>query len=534
MNGNYKDKNNILIKFYKNINKIYNSILHNLFILLIILIIIISLFLCIIIYEFQLLNNKFNCKFDNTYNIHLPILLYKKNFFNVKGKIECSKIIKQIYITIIDKDQFNVENKVSYNLFSNLIYLDKYNNKILFEQLLPGEKIFNITIIDIKNNIFTIIKNFTILGMAKEPLHMTNYCKIYSSGSKFQINSIINSFNNLQNSFNNGTIIIKIPNSKKIDGLYLKFFHSKNNYTIESYSKYRILLNYYDSSGYPMLHKYFKLNEDTKEIIIKLDGNPKYKGITSLRIYEKNKVGISVQQWKSPDKCNLMLISAHRDDELLFFGGNIPYYLFVKNKKVCTVFMSGTDIIRMREALSSQWSIGVKNYPIFMGFKGGFHNGINGTLKDWGGEEYVISKIVEIIRKYKPEVIVTHDIKGEYGHPSHKTTSYLVQKAINLTSNKNLFIESYYNYGIHQVQKLYLHLYKENEIIMNWDLRLPSLDYRTPFEVACIGYDKYYSQHKLFRMSGRFAKKYNNSKYGLKYSNVGKDIKKNDFFENIK
>ena len=132
MNGNFKDKNNILNKFYKNINKIYNCILHNLSILLIILIIIISLFLYIIIYEFQLLDNKFNCKFDDTYNIHLPILLYKKNFFNVTGKIECSKIIQQIYITIVDRDQFNVENKLSYNLFSNLI--NYYLNNFLLEK----------------------------------------------------------------------------------------------------------------------------------------------------------------------------------------------------------------------------------------------------------------------------------------------------------------------------------------------------------------------------------------------------------------
>lgn len=33
-----------------------------------------------------------------------------------------------------------------------------------------------------------------------------------------------------------------------------------------------------------------------------------------------------------------------------------------------------------------------------MGFQGGYHDGITGTLKDWGGEDYVMEKLVEKIR----------------------------------------------------------------------------------------------------------------------------------------
>lgn len=93
----------------------------------------------------------------------------------------------------------------------------------------------------------------------------------------------------------------------------------------------------------------------------------------------------------------------------------------------------------------------IKNFPIFMEFSGGLYKGIYGTIKDWGGEENVLSKIVEIIRHYKPDVIVTHDIKGEYGHPTHRTVPFLVKKDIKIASDKNKFIYSYINDGIHEV-----------------------------------------------------------------------------------
>ena len=68
---------------------------------------------------------------------------------------------------------------------------------------------------------------------------------------------------------------------------------------------------------------------------------------------------------------------------------------------------------------------------------------------------------------------------------------------------------------------------------MNWNESSPLLDRKTPFEVALVGYDKYYSQHKYFRMNGKRVRKYPNYKYELIYTIVGNDIKKNDFFENI-
>ena len=84
---------------------------------------------------------------------------------------------------------------------------------------------------------------------------MTNYCKIEVKESNFDINNIINSSENNNNTFYNGTINIRIPKSKKIDGILIKFYQENNNYTVLSYSKDRKLINYFNNSEYPMLHK---------------------------------------------------------------------------------------------------------------------------------------------------------------------------------------------------------------------------------------------------------------------------------------
>ena len=477
-----------------------------------------------------LINGKLDCRL---YNANFPKILNNNSNYNISGRFYCSNIIKKLVISVIDRDQFDCLNMITKKINSKSINLQDYSYKIHFNKILPGEKLLKITFIDTHNNIYYFSRNYTVLGRAKEPIHMTNYCKIEVKESNFDINNIINSSENNNNTFYNGTINIRIPKSKKIDGILIKFYQENNNYTVLSYSKDRKLINYFNNSEYPMLHKYFKLSEETSDIKIIIRGNKKQKGICLLRIYEKNKVGFSVEQWKPPEKSDLMVVSSHRDDELLYFGGTIPYYSFIKKKKICTVFMSGNDIIRLREALSSQWSMGIKNYPIFMGFEGGNHLNINRTLNIWGGEEFVIGKMVEKIRQYKPGVIVTHDLKGEYGHPSHRTTTLVVRKAILFAANPNKFKYSYNIYGTHEAKKLYIHLYKRNQVIMNWHKRSYLINYKTPFELACIGYDKYYSQHKRFGMTFKKVKKYPNYLYGLIYTKVGKDIEKNDFFENI-
>ena len=149
-----------------------------------------------------------------------------------------------------------------------------------------------------------------------------------------------------------------------------------------------------------------------------------------------------------------------------------------------------------------------------------------------------------MIRRFKPQVLVGHDEKGEYSHGQHILNTHLLKQAIS-KANESSFDESSYNqYGNWQISKLYLHLYEENQIVMDYDAPLDYFNGKTAYEVSKEGYSKHLSQQWTWFtgwINGKNSsykkateiKTYSPLKYGLYYSNVGADIQKNDMFENI-
>ena len=60
-----------------------------------------------------------------------------------------------------------------------------------------------------------------------------------------------------------------------------------------------------------------------------------------------------VQQWEpTPKKADLLLLVAHPDDELIFFGGTIPTYAVEKNMNVVVAYMSYSNTTRRSEPVS--------------------------------------------------------------------------------------------------------------------------------------------------------------------------------------
>ena len=82
------------------------------------------------------------------------------------------------------------------------------------------------------------------------------------------------------------------------------------------------------------------------------------------------------------------------------------------------------------------------------------------------------------------------------------------------------------------MKKVYLHLYKENQIEMDWDQPLSPDSPISPMFLAQEAFDKHRSQQRAYSMT-REAKTYNNRLFGLYYSAVGPDENKNDFFEHL-
>ena len=74
---------------------------------------------------------------------------------------------------------------------------------------------------------------------------------------------------------------------------------------------------------------------------------------------------------------NVLVIAAHPDDELLFFGGTIPDSGVERGLSVVVAYMSYSNTTRKSELLNGLWSMGVRNYPVI----GNFHDLYRGTLE---------------------------------------------------------------------------------------------------------------------------------------------------------
>lgn len=296
------------------------------------------------------------------------------------------------------------------------------------------------------------------------------------------------------------------------------------------------------------LHEYINTEEMlSNEYQIKYNGTVK---ISEISMYSSGELPDDVEIWNLPhENADLVLFSTHSDDEQLFFLGLIPTYI-AKGAKVQVVYFThhNDNPKRLHEQLHGLYAIGVRNYPITGIIPDAWSETLEGALNNLKkanlNEEDAINFQVEMIRKFKPLVVVGHDEKGEYSHGQHILNTYTLKKALLLANDENYHNESKNKYGVWDTPKVYLHLYKENEIIMDYDTPLEYFNNKTAYQIAKIGYSKHKSQQWTWFtewLNGKNneytksidIKTYSPNKYGLYKSTVGEDKEKNDMFENL-
>lgn len=136
-----------------------------------------------------------------------------------------------------------------------------------------------------------------------------------------------------------------------------------------------------------------------------------------------------------------------------------------------------------------------------------------------------------LVRRLKPEVLLSHDLKGEYGHPAHIVTAYAALEAAQKAADPDYHPSSAEAYGVWELPKLYLHLYPERELTMDWSVKSDALGGRSPIEVTQEAFEHHRSQKQTWAVE--IGGKYCNARFGLAHSRVGDDVQKNDFFEHI-
>ena len=281
------------------------------------------------------------------------------------------------------------------------------------------------------------------------------------------------------------------------------------------------------------LNDYLPLPEGTTRFrVANAPGEQRHFNLVELRIWGAGELPAEVQQWNPPAvKADLMLLAAHPDDEVLWFGGALPTYAGEQGKvcQVCMMVPSGGA--RRLELLDCLWTCGVKHYPVW----GNFADAFSGTLKKqytrWNKNK-VYDLVTGWIRRFQPEVLLTHDVKGEYGHGGHRVCADAAMTCLKTAANAKKYPKSAKEYGVWDVPKCYLHLYPENRVEMDWRQPLAAFGGKTGFEVAEEAFRCHVSQQKTDYRVEDWGD-HSCSLFGLYRSLVGPDVEGKDFFENI-
>ncbi|MBQ8828268.1 MAG: hypothetical protein IJZ90_03925, partial [Clostridia bacterium] len=153
-----------------------------------------------------------------------------------------------------------------------------------------------------------------------------------------------------------------------------------------------------------------------------------------------------VQVWDDPcKKADIMLCSTHSDDEQLFFLGILPYYAGELGLNVQVVyFVNHNDAeSRPHELLNGLWTVGVRNYPMIGEAPDLYSENLDDAIAgfaDYGySEDFFIEYQVEAIRRFKPLVVIGHDVNGEYSHGAHILNTHTLRQALEISNDASVY-----------------------------------------------------------------------------------------------
>ena len=306
-----------------------------------------------------------------------------------------------------------------------------------------------------------------------------------------------------QTSGKGSQITVTAKDGSPIGAIYVKWNKAVSPYTLITDTEKL------SCGTYGFLHEFIALDNPSQSVTFSLpEENPM--GIYEIRLFSDNNVPEDVQVWEPVcERPDILLISSHSDDEILFMGGIIPTYV-PQGARVQVAYMTefwSTTPVREHEKLDGLWTDGLRTYPICGNFKDVYVDDLADAEKRYDLDA-LTAFVVECIDRFEPQIVVTHDFKGEYGHGFHQITAKAVAQALEQAS--------------YDVPKAYFHLYPENKIRMDLNVPIDAMGGKTALEIAKAAYLQHKSQQWCwFYVSDTY--KYSCAEFGLYKTTVGPD-----------
>ena len=330
--------------------------------------------------------------------------------------------------------------------------------------------------------------------------------------------------------------VITLTAEQEIDSLYIIFGSYPGEWTLRTVGGEQRC----GQDGF--LHEHVKLDEPSKEVQICLGDEDVL--IRDLFAFSDGYLPAFVQTWQNLEGgADILVFSTHYDDELLFLGGLIPYYSAVRGLRVQVVYMTSNYLsgfadyrFRPHEALNGLWVCGDHFYPVTNEVRD-YECPSYWTAVYYYGTEQFVEFQTEMIRRFKPLVVVTQAEDGEYGHGAHILTALSVERAVEAAADPESFPESASIYGVWDTPKTYLHYYDGDPHEITWlsyEGRSAALGWKTPFEVAQEAYRQHVTQQRWVGFYVYdYGHPYDSHRFGLYHTLVGPDEAHDDLMEHV-
>lgn len=459
---------------------------------------------------------------------HIPSRIHAEDL-GLTGAIRSSKEMDALMVFVWDQRKLRPEFSLYIPLASPAasVQAGSLKKKLALTGITAGRK--TLVIEGLSKGEATVLyrAHIAVRGDFYEPAHVTNQCKVSSNAV---LNNRINAVWRPESE--KTALTVEIPEKARARLLTLEWLQPPESFTVKIYAKGNEKLSE-DTYSTGFYLDAVTIPENVRKVKISAAG--KNAAMITLRVYPERYARHAVQTWQPlPEKLDLVAVSTHQDDEFLFLGGTVAYSCGL-GKKTAMVYMTDGGRTRYREALDGMWTAGLRIHPVFFQWRDAKIESMSANESLWkrnnGGKDPRI-KIVRFIRQYKPDVIVTQDFDGEYGHNQHKLCALLWADAVKLCKDPAFDPSSAEEFGVWDVKKHYVHLYAKNQITMNWNKKVGDQTVFTPLMLTKEAFSKHRSQQTSYSYD-RYSVWYDNRKFGLYYSSVGPDVKKDDFFENI-
>ena len=257
--------------------------------------------------------------------------------------------------------------------------------------------------------------------------------------------------------------------------------------------------------------------------------------VSELHVLGAGNVPGWVQQWQNFEgKADLVLLITDPGDEYLFFGGLLPTYI-AQGKEIVLCECVNTIAAYKSQLLDGAWMCGLRNYPYMAYFKPRMSTSLQGQYDNWSEVQFV-RHVSRIVRMYKPDVLVTHSKNGEGIDGGHKVCADAAIRSLTTAMDDKYDVGyGYANWGNWKVKKLYLHLYGDQETVIDYDAPLDFYGGKTANEMAAAAYALQDYQEKSLKGKNLTMGQgvCDGSAYGLVYSEVGEDTGAGDLFEHL-